>query len=103
MQQIITNRSVNADIISNVKNTINDATIATQNGDKSTALAKAQAADISQYQIGTDLKTWNGAKYLQIENAFNALQNAANNGDTAGTKVAQNTINRILDEYAKTL
>ena len=103
MQQIITNRSVNVDIINNVKNMVNDATNAAQNGDKSTALAKAQEADINQYQIGAGLKVWDGAKYLQIENAFNALQNAANNGNAKGTKTAQNTINQILDEYAKTL
>lgn len=103
MQQIITNRTVNADVISNIKSTINDVTSAVQNGDKSTALAKAQEADINQYPIGESLKTWDGAKYLQIENAFNALQNAANNGDAIGTKTAKDKINQILDEYAKTL
>lgn len=103
MQQIITNRTANAEMINNIKSTINDVTNAVQNGDKSTALAKAQEADINQYQIGTGLKAWDGKKYLQIENGFNALQNAANNGDTTGVKTAQSAINQILDEYAKTL
>ncbi len=93
----------NADTIKDVKTAMDDAVNAAQKGDNSTALAKAQEADTVHDKLGDSLKAWDSAKNSQIENAFTALTNAAKNGDVAGMKAAQNTINQILDEYASTL
>jgi hypothetical protein len=93
----------NADTIKDVKTAMDDAVNAAQKGDNSTALAKAQEADTIHDKLGDSLKTWDSAKNSQIEDAFTALTNAAKNGNVAGMKAAQNTINQILNEYAATL
>jgi hypothetical protein len=102
-QQNTTSTVSSADIIKNVKSTMDDAISAAQKGDNSTALTKAQEADTAHDRFGDSLKAWNSAKNTQVEDAFFALMNAAKNGDVARMKAAQNTINQILDEYAATL
>ncbi len=93
----------NADTIKDVKTAMGDAVNAGQNGDNSTALAKAQEASVAHDKLAGSLKEWDSAKSSQIDDAFIALTNAAKNGDIAGMKAAQNTINQILNEYAATL
>ncbi|MCE8428266.1 MAG: hypothetical protein J5U19_07770 [Candidatus Methanoperedens sp.] len=104
MQQQKTTSTVSAaDIITNVKSAMDDAISAAQKGDKSTALTKAQEADTAHDRLGDSLKAWNSVKNSQVEDTFFALMTASKNGDVAGMKAAQNTINQILDEYAATL
>ncbi|VVB90051.1 Uncharacterised protein [uncultured archaeon] len=93
----------NADTIKDVKTAMDDAINAAQKGDNSTALTKAQEADTAHDRLGDSLKSWDSAKSSQIDDAFTALTNSAKNGNVAGMKAAQNTINQILDEYASTL
>ncbi|MCZ7393962.1 MAG: hypothetical protein O8C68_10120 [Candidatus Methanoperedens sp.] len=93
----------NADTIKDVKTAMDDAVNAAQKGDNSSALIKAQDAYAIYDKLGDSLKTWDSAKYSQVEDAFTALTNAAKSGDVAGMKAAQSTITQILDEYAATL
>lgn len=92
-----------ADIIKNVKGAMDDAINAVQKGDNSTAVTKAQEADAAHDILGDRLKTWDSAKNAQIEDAFNALTDAAKKGDASGMKTAQDKINQILDEFKATL
>lgn len=91
------------DIIKDVKGAMDDAVNAVQKGDNSTAVTKAQEAGAAHDKLGDLLKTWDSAKNAQIEDAFNALADAAKKGDAAGMKAAQDKINQILNEFAKTL
>jgi hypothetical protein len=93
----------NADTIKDVRTAMGDAMNAVQKGDNSTALTKAMEADTTHSRLGDSLKTWDGAKSSQIDDAFIALTDAAKKGDVAGMKAAQNTIDQILNEYAATL
>ncbi len=89
----------NADTIKDVKIAMDDAVNAAQKGDNSTALTKAQEADTLHDRLGNSLKSWDNAKSSQVEDAFTALTNAANNGDVAGMQSARSTITQILTEY----
>jgi len=93
----------NADTIKDVKTAMDSAINAAQKGDNSTALTKAQEASAIHDKLGDSLKAWDSAKSSQIEDAFTALTNAANNGDVAGMKASQSIITQILDEYGATL
>ncbi|MCZ7358110.1 MAG: hypothetical protein O8C66_09340 [Candidatus Methanoperedens sp.] len=93
----------NADTIKDVKTAMDDAVNAAQKGDNSTALTKAQEAAAAHDRLGDSLKAWDSAKSSQIDDAFNALTDAAKKGDVAGLEAAQNTINQILNEYEATL
>ena len=93
----------NADTVKDVRTAMNDAVNAEQKGDNSTALTKAQEAAAAHDRLGDSLKAWDSAKSSQIDDAFNALTDAAKKGDVAGLEAAQNTINQILNEYEATL
>lgn len=95
--------SANIDTIKDVKTALYDAVNAAQKGDNSTALLKAQEADSLHDRLGGSLKAWNSTKAPQVEDAFDALTNAAKNGDVSGMKAAQSTITQILDEFDATL
>ncbi len=89
----------NMDTIKDVNTALGDAVSAAQKGDNSTALLKAQEADILYGRLnGLD-----DANATQVQGAFTSLTSAAKNGDVTGMQAARSTITLILDKYDATL
>jgi hypothetical protein len=89
----------NMDTIKDVNTAVGDAVNAAQKGDNSSALIKAQEAEILYGRLnGLD-----NANATQVQGAFTSLTNAAKNGDVAGMQTARSTITLVLDKYDATL
>jgi hypothetical protein len=89
----------NMDTIKDVNTVVGDAVNAAQKGDNSTALIKAQEAEILYGRLnGLD-----DANATQVQDAFTSLKNAAKSGDVSGMQAARSTITLTLDKYDATL